>query len=489
MVATVADDVTVMYAGHAVEQASVDEIFAAPAHPYTRALLRSMPRLAAGDATSDKATGGRLDVIPGRPPRPGEVPVGCPFHPRCDAVLDVCRTTPPPLVELPGGRTSLCHVATEVLDGGPWLSQRAAACVAGNAMNGEPILEVRDLAKVFPVRRGVVLRRTVGQVQAVDGVSFTLRRGRTLGLVGESGSGKSTLARMLVGVERPTRGEVLVDGVDVTTMSRAARRELRRRVQMVFQDPYTSLNPRMSVGEIVGEPFRIHPDAVPAGGRDRAVKELLELVGLDPAHVHRYPHQFSGGQRQRIGIARALAVKPQVLVCDEPVSALDVSVQGQVINLLEDLQDELGLSYLFIAHDLAVVRHIADEVAVMYLGRIVEHGTAAAVYDDATHPYTQSADVGRTGARPDAPAWPARRSCSRATSPRRPTRRRAAASTRGAGSPPSWQPAGEPAADGVPRPVLRPSRPRSPTPSVRRPPRRLPLRRAHRAHRRRELDA
>ncbi len=253
-----------------------------------------------------------------------------------------------------------------------------------------PIIEVRDLAKTFPVRRGVVLRRTVGEVQAVDGVSFTLRRGRTLGLVGESGSGKSTLARLLVGVERPTRGQVLVDGVDVTTMSRSARRELRRRVQIVFQDPYTSLNPRMSVGEIVGEPFRIHRDAVPKGGRDRAVKELLELVGLDPAHVHRYPHQFSGGQRQRIGIARALAVKPQVLVCDEPVSALDVSVQGQVINLLEDLQDELGLSYLFIAHDLAVVRHIADEVAVMYLGRIVEHGTAAAVYDDPAHPYTRA---------------------------------------------------------------------------------------------------
>jgi oligopeptide/dipeptide ABC transporter ATP-binding protein len=254
----------------------------------------------------------------------------------------------------------------------------------------EVILEVRDLAKVFPVRRGVVLRRTVGTVQAVDGVSLTLRRGHTVGLVGESGSGKTTLARMLVGVERPTGGQVLVDGVDVSTMSRTARRALRRRVQMVFQDPYTSLNPRMSVGEIVGEPFRIHPDAVPKGSRDRAVRDLLELVGLDPAHVNRYPHQFSGGQRQRIGIARALAVKPQVLVCDEPVSALDVSVQGQVINLLEDLQDELGLSYLFIAHDLAVVRHIADEVAVMYLGRIVEHGSATAVYDRATHPYTRA---------------------------------------------------------------------------------------------------
>ncbi|MEN5075817.1 dipeptide ABC transporter ATP-binding protein [Isoptericola cucumis] len=252
------------------------------------------------------------------------------------------------------------------------------------------VLEVRDLAKSYPVRSGVVLKRTVGQVQAVDGVSLTLQRGRTLGLVGESGSGKSTLARVLVGIEKPTRGTVLVDGEDVSTMSRAARRELRRSVQMVFQDPYTSLNPRMSVGDIVAEPFRIHPDAVPAGGRRQAVAELLELVGLDPDHVHRYPHQFSGGQRQRIGIARALAVKPRVLVCDEPVSALDVSVQGQVINLLADLQDELGLSYLFIAHDLAVVRHIADEVAVMYLGRVVEQGVDRDVYDAPGHPYTRA---------------------------------------------------------------------------------------------------
>ena len=266
------------------------------------------------------------------------------------------------------------------------------------------IIDVRHLSKVFPVRRGVVLRRTVAEVQAVDDVSFTLRRGRTLGLVGESGSGKSTVARMLVGVERPTAGQVLVDGEDVSTMSRSARRDLRRRVQMVFQDPYTSLNPRMSIGEIVGEPFRIHRDAVPPGGRERAVRELLDLVGLDPAHVHRYPHQFSGGQRQRIGIARALAVKPQVLVCDEPVSALDVSVQGQVINLLEDLQDELGLSYLFIAHDLAVVRHIADEVAVMYLGRD-RRARRGGRRLRPRHPSVHTgADVRRAGSRPHRPS-------------------------------------------------------------------------------------
>ncbi|TNC41311.1 ABC transporter ATP-binding protein [Mumia zhuanghuii] len=252
------------------------------------------------------------------------------------------------------------------------------------------VLEVRDLAKTYPVRRGVVVKREVATVRAVDGVSLTLRRGRTLGLVGESGSGKSTLAKMLVGIEKPSRGEILVDGVDVTDLGRADRRRLRGTIQMVFQDPYTSLNPRMSVGEIVGEAFAIHPGAVPPGGRDKAVHELLDRVGLNPDHVSRYPHQFSGGQRQRIGIARALAVSPRILICDEPVSALDVSIQGQVINLLEELQDDLGLSYLFIAHDLSVVRHIADEVAVMYLGRLVETGQDAEVYDHASHPYTRA---------------------------------------------------------------------------------------------------
>lgn len=252
----------------------------------------------------------------------------------------------------------------------------------------DAVLQVRELVKHYPVRRGL-LRRSVAAVKAVDGVSLTLERGRTLGLVGESGSGKSTLARVLVGIEAPTSGQVLVDGEDVSRLSRAGRKQLRRDVQMVFQDPYTSLNPRMSVGEIVGEPFAIH-GIDPAGGRRAAVGELLELVGLDPDHASRYPHQFSGGQRQRVGIARALALRPKVLVCDEPVSALDVSVQGQVINLLEDLQDELGLSYLFVAHDLGVVRHIAHDVAVMYLGRLVEQGPETDVYDTAQHPYTQA---------------------------------------------------------------------------------------------------
>ncbi|GLZ81086.1 ABC transporter ATP-binding protein [Actinorhabdospora filicis] len=251
-------------------------------------------------------------------------------------------------------------------------------------------LEVTDLKKHFPIKQGIVFKSTVGQVKAVDGVSLQLRKGETLGVVGESGCGKSTLAKMLVGLEKPTGGSISVRGEDVTRLGKAGMRRLRRNVQMVFQDPYTSLNPRMTVGDIIGEPFEIHEDAVPKSGRRRAVQDLLDMVGLNPDHINRYPHQFSGGQRQRIGIARALALKPEILICDEPVSALDVSIQGQVINLLEQLQDDLGLSYVFIAHDLSVVRHISDRVAVMYLGRVVEIGNEDEIYDSPMHPYTQA---------------------------------------------------------------------------------------------------
>jgi oligopeptide/dipeptide ABC transporter ATP-binding protein len=252
----------------------------------------------------------------------------------------------------------------------------------------EEILQVKDLTKHFPLTQGVLFQRQVGQVKAVDGVSFELRKGETLGLVGESGCGKSTLAKLLMGMERPTSGTVRFEDRDVFGLSRGELRLLRRRMQMVMQDPYTSLNPRMTVGDIVGEPFAVHGD--PEGGRRTRVRELLEIVGLDPEHVNRYPHQFSGGQRQRIGIARALALRPDVIICDEPVSALDVSVQAQVMNLLADLQREFGLSYVFIAHDLAVVRHISDRVAVMYLGKIVEVGDEEQIYDHPTHPYTQA---------------------------------------------------------------------------------------------------
>ena len=252
----------------------------------------------------------------------------------------------------------------------------------------EEILQVRNLVQHFPLNQGILFKRQIGQVKAVDGVSFELRKGETLGLVGESGCGKSTLAKLLMGLEHPTSGSVRFEDRDIFALSRAELRRLRRRMQMVLQDPYTSLNPRMTVGDIVGEPFAIHGD--PESGRRAGVQELLEIVGLDPDHVNRYPHQFSGGQRQRIGIARALALRPDVLICDEPVSALDVSVQAQVMNLLTDLQREFGLSYVFIAHDLAVVRHISDRVAVMYLGKIVEIGAEEQIYDHPTHPYTQA---------------------------------------------------------------------------------------------------
>ena len=256
-------------------------------------------------------------------------------------------------------------------------------------MNGEVILKAENLVKHYPIKAGV-LRRTVGHVKAVDGVSFELHKGETLGIVGESGCGKSSLGRMLMRLEEPTGGTLTFDGVDVYSQKGAAMRRLRRDIQIVFQDPYTSLNPRKTVGAIIGEPFEIHPDAVPKGGRRRRVQELLDLVGLSPEHINRYPHQFSGGQRQRIGIARGVALNPKVIICDEPVSALDVSVQAQVVNLLESLQDELGLAYIFIAHDLSVVRHISDRVGVMYLGKLVELGDEDEIYSRPTHPYTQA---------------------------------------------------------------------------------------------------
>jgi oligopeptide/dipeptide ABC transporter ATP-binding protein len=258
------------------------------------------------------------------------------------------------------------------------------------ATSTEPILQVDNLVKHFPITRGILFQKHIGAVRAVDGVSFELARGETLGVVGESGCGKSTLAKLLMRLETPTAGRALFEGRDIFAMRGPELRRLRRNVQMVMQDPYTSLNPRMTVGDIIGEPFEIHRDVAPKGDRDRRVRELLEYVGLNPEHINRYPHQFSGGQRQRIGIARALALKPSIIVCDEPVSALDVSIQAQVINLLESLQNELNLSYIFIAHDLSVVRHISDRVAVMYLGKIVEIGTEDEIYARSTHPYTQA---------------------------------------------------------------------------------------------------
>jgi oligopeptide transport system ATP-binding protein len=251
----------------------------------------------------------------------------------------------------------------------------------------EPILRVVNLKKHFPVTRGIVFKKTIGMIQAVDDVSFDLYPGETLGLVGESGCGKTTTARTILRLEEPTSGAAYFQGRNIFDMSKSELRDLRSEITVIFQDPYASLNPRMTVGDIIAEPWSIH-GGVPRKDRKRRTQELLEVVGLNPNNVSRYPHQFSGGQRQRIGVARALAVEPKIIICDEPVSALDVSVQAQVVNLLGDIQKEFGVAYLFIAHDLSVVRHICDRVEVMYLGKVVEEGDETAVYDEAAHPYT-----------------------------------------------------------------------------------------------------
>jgi oligopeptide transport system ATP-binding protein len=254
----------------------------------------------------------------------------------------------------------------------------------------KPLLSVADLVKHFDMESEGFFRRSKATIKAVDGVSFELYRGETLGLVGETGCGKSTVARTLMRLEEPTSGNAFYKGQDIFGLSDSQLRSLRREIQMIFQDPYASLSPRMKVGEIIAEPWVVHPGIVPPNEHTRRVAELLERVGLSPGDANRYPHEFSGGQRQRIGIARALTLNPSIIICDEPVSALDVSIQAQIINLLEEIQDELGLAYIFIAHDLSVVRHISDRVAVMYLGRIVEIGDERAIYEEPTHPYTQA---------------------------------------------------------------------------------------------------
>ncbi len=264
------------------------------------------------------------------------------------------------------------------------------AKVEAVSSNGqEPLLDVRNLVMHFPLTQGIIFQKKVGAVQAVDGISLTVNRGETLGLVGESGCGKSTTGRAILQLYKPTAGEVIFDGKDLTKLDGGEMRKMRRHLQMIFQDPYASLNPRMTVGSIVSEPMQIH-NLVPKNQRNQRVQELLQTVGLNPYFANRYPHEFSGGQRQRIGIARALAANPDFIVCDEPVSALDVSIQAQIVNLLEDLQNEFGLTYLFIAHDLSVVRHISDRVAVMYLGKIVELADRNALYEDPLHPYTKA---------------------------------------------------------------------------------------------------
>ncbi|TYB69140.1 ABC transporter ATP-binding protein [Nonomuraea sp. PA05] len=370
-----ADRVAVMYAGRVVETATTAELFRAPRHRYTEALMRALPESAHdGD--------GRLYSIPGLPPDLSRPLTGCRFAPRCRFATDECRTTD---VRLTGdGHAFAClHPVTE-----PVTIAASAGHARAATAPAEPILSVRDLVKEYDAG-GAGLRKGAGRVSAVAGVSFEVKPGETLGIVGESGCGKSTVGRLVAGLETPTGGRIVVDGTDIAGLDRRERHRMHRKVQLMFQDSYAAMNPRMRVDSILTEPLEIQQVGDAAARRAR-VSELLDQVGLPRRALERYPHEFSGGQLQRIGLARSLALRPRLIVADEPVSALDVSVQAQVLNLMRDLQGELGLSYVFISHDLSVVDYMADRIGVMYLGKLVEVGPAHQVVRAPRHPYTQA---------------------------------------------------------------------------------------------------
>ncbi|MFD6531453.1 dipeptide ABC transporter ATP-binding protein [Streptomyces sp. NPDC060184] len=389
VVAGHADEVAVMYAGRIVERAGVDELFRRPAMPYTARLLAAVP-------TVDSGVHRPLVPIAGEPPALVGLPPGCPFAPRCTVALDACRADEPSLRHVSGHGDVACLRAEETY-GGTLDPAGGVTPVApppktpssGTPGTGEVVLRVEDLVKTFPVTKGTVLKRRVGTLHAVNGVGFELRAGETLGLVGESGSGKTTTLLEILRLRRPEGGRVEVAGRDLATLgSAAAVREVRRDVQIVMQDPLGALDPRLPVSELLAEPLRaIRRDRETIRAR---VSELLGLVGLDAAVGDRFPATLSGGQRQRVGIARALATEPKLLVLDEPLSALDVSVQAGVINLLARLKRELGVAYLVVAHDLAVIRYVSDRIAVMYLGHVVETGDTESLFADPQHPYTKA---------------------------------------------------------------------------------------------------
>ncbi|MBC8793451.1 MAG: glutathione ABC transporter ATP-binding protein [Tagaea sp. CACIAM 22H2] len=384
VVARYADRVNVMYAARVVEKGTADDVFLRPRHPYAMGLMRSVPRL-------DRPRGAKLETIEGLPPNLLDPPKGCRFAARCQFRADICAQDPA-LEEIEPGHLSACLRAKEIAAGE--IGREQTVIEAGGKREGragEKLLSVTGLKKFFEVTRKTGTFSSVkSEVRAVNDVSFDISPGETLGLVGESGCGKTTVGRLILRLETPTEGAIKFKGQDISKLGAAELRPIRRKIQVIFQDPYSSLNPRMTIGQIIAEPllvYKIVPDAAAAKKR---VAELLEAVGLFAYMAERYPHEMSGGQRQRVGIARALAMEPECIVCDEPVSALDVSIQGQIINLLENLQKRLGLTYLFIAHDLAVVRHISDRVAVMYLGRMMELADGDALYAEPLHPYTKA---------------------------------------------------------------------------------------------------
>ncbi|HWR48800.1 MAG TPA: ABC transporter ATP-binding protein [Pseudonocardiaceae bacterium] len=387
-----ADRVAVMYAGRIVETGPVGMLLRRMRHRYTEALMAAVPR-------RDQDTGTDLYSIPGLPPDLSDPPVGCRFSPRCQFAQDDCRTVDPPLVTVAPSHEHACFHPVDCaddsgLDGtepaaGSTLkvTERSASSRILDTQTA-PLVEIRNLVKEYPVTTGLFQRR-VGAVSAVAGVNFSIASGETFGLVGESGCGKSTLGRALVALEKPTSGSIIFSGHDITAMPTGELHPIRRDLQLMFQDPYASLDPRMRVGAILREPLTIQR----IGSRreqDRRIGELLDEVGLRASAAQHYPHEFSGGQRQRIGLARALALEPKLVIADEPVSALDVSIQAQVLNLMRDLRERLGLTYVIISHDLAVVRYMADRIGVMYLGKLVEIGPTTGVCDHPVHPYTEA---------------------------------------------------------------------------------------------------
>lgn len=383
VVAEFADRALVMYAGRAVETAAVADLYRSRRMPYTAGLLGSAPRL-------DAPQGARLVPIPGAPPSLAALPAGCPFAPRCPLVVDACHAEEPELKEVDAGHHVACIRSEQVAGRSAaeiYAVSTAPLSETGASAKEPAVLRVDDLVKTYTLTKGVVFRRRIGEVRAVDGVSFELHQGRTLGIVGESGSGKSTTLHQILELTTPQAGTIEILGTDVAGLNRRTRRALRGDLQVVFQDPVASLDPRLPVFDVLAEPLRAN--GFDKRATDERIDELLSVVGLRREDAGRYPAEFSGGQKQRIGIARALALHPKVLALDEPVSALDVSIQAGIINLLLDLQDRFGLAYLFVSHDLSVVKHLAHRVAVMHDGKIVEQGDSEQVFSSPRHEYTR----------------------------------------------------------------------------------------------------